>query len=173
MAHVTDMELAGKRRLYTQRHRKLWMGAGFKQCSMFVHDDDKAEVAATTEMLRYSRLLKLVKANSPEAIDMVATRNCAKVPMHSVLLALKGDTNTSTMAETNKTRIGSLLERSKHHLKHFELNSAYYDSTESEEDDPDKLRALMVCHSNLASAAYKLAGAVYDNNASPKEGKGE
>ncbi len=163
MTHITDLEATGRSRLYTQRYRKQWSAAGFKQRSVMVHDEDQDEVAATVEALRFTRLLRLVKADDDEAISMAATRNCSKLPLRRGLTELNSVVRSSAVAADVKQRVQSIVEGAKRHVEQFELNSTYFDKADAS-SDPDKLRALMVCHSNLAAAANKLAQAVFVNH---------
>ena len=64
---------------YMRELRKQWAEIGFTQFSALVHKDDRKKIAATLNIIRFERLLKMIET-SDETLYLASTRNMPKLP---------------------------------------------------------------------------------------------
>lgn len=141
---------------YMKEHRAAWRSSGFTPVSSMVHREDKAKLAAYSEMIKFEKLLSLVNADKAEAVDLAATRNTPKLPTYDMVQEIEGmierPGTAPRAAEQIKALLSGLGAHSKKHRKYRLLA----------DDDPldDESKAKAVIYGNLAKATYKLAYAL-------------
>lgn len=141
------------------KFRKDWGAAGFASLSGMVHESDRARLMAHVEVLRYSRLLALVKGDDEAGLTLACSRNMPTLPTIDAI----GDAKLSA-ANKRKTAIAAddirdakdaaaLLAKFDTHVRLYSLHRL------TAADDPldDKARAQMIVHANLAHAVFKMA----------------
>ena len=144
---------------YMREHRAAWRSAGFSPVSSMAHEDDKAKLTAFADVTKFEKMLSLVNADDPDAIDLAATRNSPRLPTFDMVEDVKEKAEKLSMLKTSKGRANqaqSLLVAVRNYgTKHRDQLAV----SRTDELD-DKAKALSVIYANLATATYRLAEAM-------------
>jgi hypothetical protein len=161
----TKTERRAASAVYMAQHREAWRTAGFVGLSTMVHEDDCTKVRAYVDVLKYEKLLALVKADDADAIELAATRNVQKLRS---LLIDSGKVREAAEAHGKATvaQVNALLKAAETYAAKF----ATWRGVSAEDEFDDKAAALRVVYGNLYVATFKLAEALAS---SPKSGENE
>jgi hypothetical protein len=161
MEHDKMMETDTERRAsaagYMREHRAAWRSAGFKPSQMMLHEADRKKVTAYMELVKYERLLTLVKGKDEEAVDLAATRNTPKLPPYDIVedFRAKLENVDNDAARSANQLFGAVRHYSKLYREHKAASNL--------DEFDDEKAALAVVYGNLASAAFKLAKATVES----------
>lgn len=153
----TDTERKASAAEYMREHRAAWAAVGFKPSQVMLHKADRKKVTAYAELVKYERLLTLVKGNDEEAIDLAATRNTPKLPPYDVVEDFRERLANvdNDGARSASQMFGAVRQYSKLHREHRAASNA--------DEFDDQKAALAVVYGNLASAAFKVAKATVES----------
>lgn len=145
---------------YMREHRAAWRSAGFAPMSSMVHDDDKPKLAAFADITKFEKLLSLINADDPDAIDLAATRNTPRLPTFDMVEDVRDLAEKQMLLKETKgiaTQAQSLLST----VKTYSTKARQYRHTvDADELVDDKARALAVVYGNLTVSTFRLAEAL-------------
>lgn len=165
---VTKAERNGRMREYAQSWRKTWLELGFVQTTIWTHADDKEMLLAHSEIVKFERILDAVSDNNEEVLDVMSTRNQGKpIDIADVTALMKEVEDDNTLDRGKKNRIKGYLDAARHSHNRLKAERIRFSSLKGSE--ADKCRAVIVCHSKLAAACYRMGAALYDQTIRGKE----
>jgi hypothetical protein len=144
--------------------REVWLSGGFKQIGVMVHHDDKKEIVAMLEVMKYEKLIENVNKGDAATIALAASRNTTAIPNLLDVEGLRIALVDSGLTKDRERQARDLLSGFNTALRKRNL---YAEATRDNRFD-DKIRALAICYSNLCVALVKYAEAIIN---SPKQGE--
>lgn len=164
---MPDTDRRGAAAYYVTKMRQAWASCGYKQTTLMVHENDKAQVSALADVIKFERLLKLVEANDGTAIELAASRNAAKLPTYDAVADLEGDLE-GVMDKRVAADVNAWLKAVSTHSK----DASAYKRVSAMDELDDVAKAKAVIYSHLAAAAVRMADALIEEyyKTSPKKG---
>lgn len=161
--HMTKVERMALNRAYIKSHREQWREQGFIQVTVVAHTDDKEEVAAFSELVKFERLLTSVLHNDAEAIAFTSSRNMGRPADVGQADRVKRVVERLGLAQPLSKRINVLLDGAVSYANayHRALNSVELMASQQKKN---YFIALAVAYSNLSAATMRLATALASGN---------
>lgn len=151
---------------YTRAYRKAWSKVGFIPKQIYIHKLDKPLLTAYADILKFERLIDMIKEDDVEATDFAASRNKKKPPSYAVI---KDVIDKVEGVDTSLAREARAMVTA---LDTYTKKAESYGRLAAEDELNDKAFALSICYTNLAYSAFMYAKAcvMLQDQKSPKEG---
>lgn len=160
----TRSETLGSDALYMREFRAAWKQGGFTQVNLMIHQDDREEITAMLDVMKFEKMIEGVNAGDENYINLAASRNTAGVPNLLDVESLRINLVDSGLSKEREKQAKDLLTAFTVSLRKRNL---YHEASRDNRFE-EKTRALAVCYSNLCSALLRYANAILK---SPKQGE--
>jgi len=144
-------------REYMQGFRDQWAALGYAQRSNMIHDLDAKLISAYASICKFTRALEAVRADDQDYINFLCDRNKAKG--YSALGMEELEEDIKNEPDKEKAALAKRYAAvAKTHARAAKKLRILVEDTPTNR----KKRAELVCHTNLSTAYFKYAEAVFD-----------